>query len=79
MKKVNSVFIDLRNEEQVKWWNEVARKRVRIVSWHTLVETATNKPVGYIFQIKGLFKGRVIKENLKFLDKPKRAVINVKK
>lgn len=79
MKKVNSIFIDLRNEEQVKWWNEIGSKLVKIARFHTIVETATNKTVGYVFVIKGMLSKRVIKQNLKFLDNPKRMVINVKK
>lgn len=79
MRKVRGIFIDLRNDEQVKWWNEVARKRVKIVAWNTIVETATNKPVGYIFRIEGLFKNQIIKENLKFLDDPITIIINMKK
>lgn len=79
MKKVNSIFIDLRNDKQVKWWNEVASKLVKVVRYDEIVETATGKPVGYIFMIKGLLKGRVIKENLKFLGKTTRMVIDVEK
>ena len=78
MKKVNSIFIDLRNDEQVKWWNEVGSKLVRVVRYNTIVETATDKPVGYIFMIKGLLKGQIIKKNSKFLVNTKRMVINVK-
>lgn len=79
MKKNNSIFIDLRNNEQIKWWNEIGSKLVRVVNYTPIIETATNKEVGYIFAIKGIFKNLIIKENLKFLNNPKTVVINVKK
>ena len=75
MKKVNSIFIDLRNDKQVKWWNDTASKLVRVVRYDTIVETATNKTVGVIFAIKGLHKNRIINENIKFLNNPKTIVI----
>ena len=79
MKQINSIFIDLRNNEQIKWWNETGSKLVRVVNYTPIIETATNKEVGYIFAIKGIFKNRIINENLKFLNNPKTVVINVKK
>ena len=78
MKKVNSIFIDLRNDKQVKWWNDTASKLVRVVRYDTIVETATNKTVGVIFAINGLHKNRIINENIKFLNNPKTIVIKRK-
>ena len=78
MKKRNCIFIDLRNSEQVKWWNNTARKLVKAVRYDTIVETATKKPVGVIFTIKGLHKHKIINENIKFLNNPKTIVIKRK-
>ena len=67
MSKINSVFIDFRNPKHVKWWNDVASKLIRVVRYDTIVETATDKPVGCIFLIKGPLKNWVIKKNTTFL------------
>lgn len=77
--KRNAIFIDLRNVEHVKWWNKIASKLVKVVEYNSIVETATGKPIGYIFVIKGLFKNFIIKENISFLKDPKSMVINIKK
>ena len=55
MSKLRGIFIDYRNKEQVKWWNNVASKLVRIVHYDTIVETATNKPIGVVFAVDGFF------------------------
>lgn len=68
--KNNSIYIDLRNKEQVDWWINVAGKMVKVVAHSDIVETATNKKVGVIIMIKGLLKNKVIKENLKFISDP---------
>lgn len=65
--KLNSIYIDFSNKAQVKWWNEVGSKLIKVVSYNEIVETATNKPVGCLFRLKGLRKGKVIKEGNKFL------------
>jgi hypothetical protein len=77
--KQNGIWIDYRNKEQVKWWNNVASKLVRVVQYNEIIETATGKAVGRLIMIKGLHKNRVIKENLKFIDKPVTKVIEVSK
>ena len=68
--KNNSIWIDLRNKAHVDWWNNVASKMVKVICYDTIVETATDKPVGVIIMIKGLRKNKIIKENLKFISKP---------
>lgn len=68
--KENAIWIDLRNKEQVRWWNKTAHKLIRVVAYDTIVETATNKPVGYLVAIKGLFKNYIIKKNKTFIKKP---------
>lgn len=77
--KENAIFIDLRNIEQVRWWNKTAHKLVRVVRYETIVETATNKPVGYVVAIKSLFRKYVIKKNMTFLKDPKKVIITIKK
>ena len=67
MKKVNGIFIDLRKAEQVEWWNKIGSKLVKVVRYDTLVETATNEPVGVMFAITGVFAKYVIKKNNSFL------------
>lgn len=73
--KTNSIFIDYRNKEQVKWWNEVASKLVRVCHYTEIVETATNKPVGILLRIGGLFQRKVMKDNLRFIDNPKKMIV----
>lgn len=68
--KNNSIFIDYRNKKQVEWWNKTARKLISVRNYSEIVETATNKPVGVIIRIGGLFKNYVIKNNLKFIKNP---------
>ena len=65
--KLNSIFIDLSNVKQVKWWNTFASKLVRVVKYDYIVETATGKQVGVIIMVSGLFKNIIIKLNNRFL------------
>lgn len=68
--KLNSVFIDLRNPEHVKWWNNVACKLVKVIHYSYIEETATGKKVGVIIKIGGVLKNVIIKRNEKFLVNP---------
>ena len=77
--KENSIFIDLRNPEHVEWFNKTASKLIRCTRYTSIVETATDKTVGYIVQFKSLFKDYVIKKNAAFLKDPKKVVITLKK
>lgn len=63
------IFIDLRNAEQVDWWNNYARKKVKAVMYNEIVETKTNKVIGVLILIRGLFANEIFKENDKFLGK----------
>lgn len=72
--KLNGIYIDYANKQQVEWWNNVAGKLVRVVRYNEIVETATNKPVGIIIAIKGVLSNFVIKENKKFLGNPEHIV-----
>lgn len=65
--KLNSIFIDLSNAKQVKWWNIFASKLVRVVKYDYIVETATGKQVGVIIMVSGLLKNVVIRLNNRFL------------
>lgn len=69
MSKLSGVFIDLRNSEHVKWWNEYARKKVRTLRYTPIIETATGKEIGRIMVIAGLHAKKIFKENDKFLGK----------
>lgn len=60
MKKVPCVFIEYANKEQVEWWNKIGRWCVRAVEYGEMCETATNKPVGVVYAIYGLFAKLVI-------------------
>ena len=77
--KENSIFIDLRNKEQVEWFNKVGHKLIKCTNYTSIVETATDKTVGYIVQFRSLFRNYVIKKNATFLKDPKKVVITVKK
>mgnify|MGYP003301850742 CR=1 FL=1 len=79
MKKLNGIYIDLKNKEQVEWWNNTASKMVKVKHYDTIVETATNKPVGVLLALGGIRKNKVIKENHKFIKNPVRHVFNKEK
>lgn len=76
--KPTGIWIDYNNAEQVKWWNDVASKLVKVSHYNEIVETATGKPVGVLMNITGLFSRLVIKQNSKFVENPVTAVFNVK-
>lgn len=63
------IFIDFKNKEQVKWWNETGRKLVRVVYKVPLIETSTDKVVGAFLSIKGFKVNDVVKKNDEFLSK----------
>lgn len=67
----NSIFIDLKNKEQIKWWNNVASKLVKVINYVYIDETDTGKHVGILLQLKGVNKNKIIKENSKFINNPK--------
>lgn len=77
--KENSIFVDLRNIEHVRWFNKTASKLIRCTRYTSIVETETDEIVGYIVQFKSLFKDYVIKKNAAFLKDPKKVVITLKK
>ena len=60
MKKMPCVYIDYRNKEQIRWWNNIGGYLVRSYRVDEIVETATNKPVGVIIGITGLLAKFVI-------------------
>lgn len=60
VRKVPCVFIDYSNKEQVKWWNKIGGRLVKARLYDTIVETATDKPVGIIVVITGIFAKYVI-------------------
>lgn len=68
--KVNSVYLDHSNKEQINWWNKVGHMFVSVVSHSTVVETATNKPVGTLIKLKGPFAGFVIQKCNSFFKEP---------
>lgn len=76
--KRKGIFIDLRNKQHVAWWNNTARKLVKAVRYDTIVETATNKPVGVLIGIKGILAGYVEKQNLKFIKNPTTMILKTK-
>lgn len=76
--KENGIWIDLRNSEQVKWWNNIARYLVRVVYSNYIIETATNEKVGILIAIAGPFKNYVIKHNARFIDNPVTEVFECK-
>lgn len=76
--KQTGIFIDLRNGEQVKWWNNIASKLVKVVSYTYIDETATGKHVGVLMNIAGPLKNLVIRHNTnKFIKNPVTHVFDV--
>lgn len=75
--KRNSIYVDFKNEKQVKWWNNIASRLVKVDFYNKIIETDTNKPVGVLFALKnGLFTNYVIHHNNKFLKNPTTVVID---
>lgn len=73
--KINSIYIDYSNKEQVKWWNNFASGLVTVTVYNEIIEVATNKPVGRLICLKGVFKNYVISKNNTFLKDPRTVVI----
>lgn len=67
MKK--AVFIDLRNAAQINWFNGRGQKLAKWVLKYTIVESETNKPVGYLLMPVGLFARKALKEAVNFMEK----------
>ena len=61
------IYIDLDNREQVEWFNKVGHKLIKVTSYNEIIETATNKLVGYCVSFTSLVPGYVIKKNNSFL------------
>ena len=59
--KLNSIYLDLSNSKQVEWWNSIS-KFVKVKHYTTMVETATNKTVGYIICPAGILARWIIKK-----------------
>lgn len=76
--KRNAIYIDLNNIEQVRWFNKVASKLIKVVRYDSIVETATNETVGYVVAFKSLLSAYIIGKNKKFLDNPVTAVFSMK-
>lgn len=74
MKKINSIFVDLRNAEQVNWWLTKARPKVRVRSFTNIVESATGNKVGVVMRLGGFGARKIIKENNKFLGENRHAM-----
>ena len=67
--KVHGVFIDLKNNKQVHWWN-IVNLFTKAVDRIDVVDTVTGKTVGCMFKITGLFAKRIASKNLSFIDNP---------
>lgn len=67
MKKINSIFIDLRNAEQVNWWLTKTRSKVKVRGFTNIVDTATGNKIGVVMRLSGFGARKIIKENNKFL------------
>lgn len=75
--KRKAIYIDLNNIEQVRWFNKIGHKLIKVVRYDSIVETATNETVGYIVAFKSLLSAYVIGKNKKFLDNPVTAVFSI--
>ena len=67
---MKQIFIDLRNEKQVNWWNNIASKLVNVIQYTYIDEVATGKHIGVIFFAKGILANYVYNKNVKFMDNP---------
>lgn len=73
--RTNGIYIDLRNEEQIKWWNEKASKLIKVIRYTYIEETKTGERVGILIALKGFRKNKIIRENMKFINNPVRCKI----
>lgn len=78
IKKIPCVFIDYRNEAQIKWWNNIGSWLVRARQIDTVVETATNKPVGAIIAFTSPVSKFVMGKMKGFIENPVK-VVNYRK
>lgn len=76
MKK--GMYIDLDNIEQVRWFNKTSGKLFRVTHYDKIVETSTNKTVGFCMTIKSLFSNYVIKKNNSFLGNNLKELVVIK-
>lgn len=77
-KKRSGIFIDLRNKEQVEWWNKKASKLVKVENCCKIMETSTRKVVGILLGLKpGIFVNHVVRNNVKFINNPKKIVYKI--
>ena len=67
MKKINSIFIDLRNAEQVNWWLTKTGSKVKVRSFTNIVDAVTGNKIGVVMRLGGFGAKKIIKENNKFL------------
>lgn len=68
--KEYSVFIELRDHKQVHWWNIVSLF-VKVVDRIDVIDDVTNKTVGYIFKITGLFAKYIASKSVSlFIEDP---------
>lgn len=66
MEVKNDVYLQIDNIKQIKWWNLLGYL-VKVKHVETIVETKTNKPVGYLVWLhESLLKGFVSKQINKF-------------
>lgn len=73
-----SIYIDINNIEQVRWFNKIGHKLIKVVRYDTIVETATNETVGYIVSFKSLLSMYVTSKNKKFLVNPVKVMFSAK-
>lgn len=74
--KRKGIYIDLNNIEQVRWFNKIGHKLIKVVRYDSIVETATNETVGYIVTFKSLLSAYVIGRNKKFLNNPVKVILS---
>ena len=63
------VFIDLRNKDQVRWWN-IVNLSVKVVDRIDVVDKTTRQTVGCMFKITGLLAKKIASENVSFIKNP---------
>ena len=69
------IYIDLNNKEQVEWFNKTANKLIKVDHYNEIIETSTNKVVGYCMTFTSLFSSYIIKKNNSFLGSDLKEVI----
>lgn len=75
----NAICVQYGNEEQVRWWNKVARSNlIKFEFLGQVFDEISGQATGAVFKIKGLFAKLVVRRNNKFIQDHKTIIFEAK-